>query len=372
MPQTSLRCVIDFVSLRRSRFLLVSAPALSLALLSAGCRTTHSADVVATVNGHAINRADLDKVYNQQLGDQQPTEPGAPPPQPSAEQADSLRLGLLRELIDEEIVQQRAAKMNLTATNDEVDAKFAEMKAPYSEEQFDERLKERHTTIEDIKRDLRRTLTINKLLNKEINSKITVSDPDIATYYGQHKSEFNNIETQFHLAQILVTNAPAPRPGNLQGSKAQTETEARKKISALKNRVDSGEDFGSLAMNFSENPQTSASGGDMGSISDSQLKTNGIVYEAVGKLKPGQVTDIIPFPDPQDPKKVGGYAIFQLIGREPAGQHQASEPQVQQRIRQGLRDARSQLLKGAYFEMLRDQAKVENFYAEQIFKSDAH
>ena len=30
------------------------------------------------------------------------------------------------------------------------------------------------------------------------------------------------------------------------------------------------------------------------------------------------------------------------------------------------------LLKGAYFEMLRDQAKVENFFAEQIFKSDAH
>ena len=80
-----------------------------------------------------------------------------------------------------------------------------------------------------------------------------------------------------------------------------------------------------------------------------------------------------PFPDPADPtgKRIGGYAIFQLIARDPAGQHDVSEPQVQQRIRQGLRDARSQLLKGAYFEMLRDQAKVENYYAEQIFKSDA-
>ncbi len=49
-----------------------------------------------------------------------------------------------------------------------------------------------------------------------------------------------------------------------------------------------------------------------------------------------------------------------------------SEPQIQQRIRQGLHDNRSQLLKGAYFEMLRDQAKVENFFAETIFKADAH
>ena len=32
--------------------------------------------------------------------------------------------------------------------------------------------------------------------------------------------------------------------------------EAKKKIQALKNRLDSGEDFGTLAMNFSEQPET--------------------------------------------------------------------------------------------------------------------
>ncbi len=65
-------------------------------------------------------------------------------------------------------------------------------------------------------------------------------------------------------------------------------------------------------------------------------------------------------------------SIFQLISREPAGQHDVSEPQVQQRIRQGLRDARSQLLKAAYYEMLHDQSKIENFFAEEVFKNDAH
>jgi len=38
-------------------------------------------------------------------------------------------------------------KMNLTATSEEVDAKLAEMKAPYSEEQFAERLKESGRTL---------------------------------------------------------------------------------------------------------------------------------------------------------------------------------------------------------------------------------
>jgi len=126
----------------------------------AGCNHGHSADVVATVNGHAIMQPDLDKAYKAQLGDAAQQHQ-----QPSPEQADSLRLNILRQMIDEEIVEQRATKMNLTATNEEVDAKLAEMKAPYTEEQFQQRLKASNQTIDDLKHALRRNLTINKLLN---------------------------------------------------------------------------------------------------------------------------------------------------------------------------------------------------------------
>jgi peptidyl-prolyl cis-trans isomerase SurA len=338
-----------------------------VALCVSGCKTTQSADVVATVNGHPILRAELDKAYDAQLGEAQQQE------KPSAEQADSLRLSLLDEnLIPQEIIQQRAAKMNLTATPEEVDAKLNEMKAPYTEEVFNQKLAAQHLTVEDVKRDLRRTLTFNKLLHKEIDSKITVSDSDIASYYALHKSEFNNIETMYHLAQIVVTTSPNQRPGNLQNSKATNEAEAKKKIQALHNRAESGEDFGSLAMNFSENPSNATNGGDMGYVPESDLAHTPMVFNAISKLKPGGITDIIPFPDPQDTKKVGGFLILQLISKDPAGQHDVSEPAIQQKIRQGLHDTRAQLLKGAYFEMLRDQAKVENFLAEQVFKSDAH
>ncbi|WP_246301745.1 SurA N-terminal domain-containing protein [Granulicella arctica] len=331
-------------------------------LMMGGCHRGHNADVVATVNGHAIMSADLEKAYKDQLGQQQQ--------QPSQEQADSLRLNLLRGLIDEEMVEQRAAKMNLTATNEEVDAKLAEMKAPYTEEQFNERLKASNHTLEDVKHDLRRSLTDNKLLNKEINSKITVSDADVSNYYNQHKSEFNLPELQYHLAGIRVTTTPA-QPGNLQGSKATNDDEAKKKIQALKNRLDSGEDFGSIAMNFSEWPETSSNGGDMGFVSESQMHADPQVYGAVSKLKDGGITEIIPSFDPATKKPVG-YSIYKLLSREPAGQRELNDPRVQQAIRQQLHDGRSQLLKNALYEMMRDQAKVENFFAEQIFKNDAH
>jgi peptidyl-prolyl cis-trans isomerase SurA len=330
----------------------------------AGCNRGHSADVVATVNGHAIMRKDLDRGYQQQLGESPQQQ------QLSQEQADSLRLNVLRALIDQEIVEQRAAKMNLTATNEEVDAKFAEMKAPYTEEQFQERLKASNQTVDDLKHALRQNLTIGKLLNKEINSKITVTDSDVANYYNQNKAGFNLRETQYHLAQILVTDMPA-QAGNLQNSKATNDVDAKRKIQALKNRLDSGEDFGTLAMNFSEDPESAPNGGDKGFVGESQLHADPAIFATVTKLKAGEVTEILPLLDGQTKKPVG-YAIYKLLSRDPPGQRDLNDPRVQQAIRQQLRDGRSQLLKAAYLEMVHDQAKVENFFAEQIFKNDAH
>jgi peptidyl-prolyl cis-trans isomerase SurA len=333
----------------------------------AGCnRGGHSADVVATVNGRAIMRKDLDKGYQAQLGESPQQQ------QLSQEQADSLRLNVLRALIDQEIVEQRAEKMNLTATNEEVEAKLAEMKAPYTEEQFQERLKASNQTIDDLKHALRQNLTINKLLNKEINSKITVTDADVTNYYNQNKAGFNLRETQYHLAQIQVTGQAAAQPGNLQNSKATNDMDAKRKIQALKNRLDSGEDFGTLAMNFSEQPETAPNGGDMGFVGESQMQhADPAVFAAITKLKAGEVTEILPLLDGQT-KKPAGYSIYKLLSRDPPGQRDLNDPRVQQAIRQQLRDGRSQLLKAAYLEVVHDQAKVENFFAEQIFKNDAH
>jgi len=341
----------------------------SIALLAAalpwmaGCNSPHNADIVATVNGQAIPRSDMETRYKERLGEAQQ--------QPSNEEAESLRLGLVRELIDWEIMQQRAKKMNLTATPEEVEAELAKMKVPYTEEQFAAQLKAKVLTVDDVKRDLRRSLTVEKLLNKEINSKITVSDADITNYYNQHKAEFNLIDTQYHLAVIQVTNVPSAQSVNLQGSKATSDPEAKKKIQGMKSELDSGQDFGALAMNFSEDPQTASNGGDMGFVNASDIvRQDPAIYAAVSKLKAGETTDVLPLLNAQT-KKPGGYAIYKLLSREPPGQRELNDPRVQQTIRQQLRDVRAQLLKLAYFEMLHNQAKVENFYAEQIFKNDA-
>ena len=347
-------------SVRLFSLLLVSSFVLT------GCRQVQQNGVVATVNGHPILRADLDKVYNAQLASN-------PQPQtPSSDQADALRLNILKELIVEEIIEQRAAKLGLTATDAEVDAKLTEVKAPYTEDQFRQKLQQSGQTLDSLRRTLRRSLTFEKLLNKEINSRITVTDTDVASYYNAHKAEFNLIEPQYHLAQIQVTGQSAQQVNNLQNNKASGDADARRKIQALKNRVDAGEDFGMLASQFSENPNTNSNGGDMGFVYESQMKqaTDPITFAMITKLKPGETTEILPLLDGQT-KRPAGYVIYKLISKEPAGQRDLSDPRVQQSIRQQLHDSRSTLLKNAYIEILHDEAKVRDFYAEEVFKETA-
>jgi peptidyl-prolyl cis-trans isomerase SurA len=316
---------------------------------------------MAKVNGQKILRSEVQKYYDNQVADA--------PQQPTEEQATSLRLSILKELIDNEMLMQRAEKLGLLATNEEVDQKLNEIKAPYTQEEFDKRLKDRKITLDDFKRDLRRSITVEKVMNREITSKINITDGDIADYYNAHKSEFNLIEPQYHLAHIMVTTSPNPQVRNLKNDKAQSEADARKKIQMLLNRLDSGDDFATLAMNYSEDPESASNGGDLGLMPQSSLaQTDPATRDAVSKLKPGQYSSIITVVDPNS-KKLVGFRIVKLVAKEPAGQRDLKDPRVQQFVRDQLRDRREQLLKNAYFDVMHNEAKVENYYAEQILKN---
>ena len=328
--------------------------------LAACNRDSVGGDVMASVNGRKILRSEVDKYYaNQTAGSEQHL---------SGEQAVSLRLSILNQLIETEILMRRAEKLGLLATDEEVDRKLNEIKSPYTADEFNKRLVEKKITLEDFKRDLRRSLTQEKVLNKEIASRINITDQDVANYYNAHKAEFNLIETQYHLSKIMVTGMANPQVHNLQNSKAQNDADARKKIQMIANRLDSGDDFAKLAMDYSEDPETSNNGGDLGMAPESALKNaDPASRDAVLKLKPGQYTPVIPMMNPANHQPYG-YVIVKLMAKEPAGQRDLNDERVKQAIRQQLSDRREQLMKAAFYETLRDDAKVTNYYAEEVLR----
>ncbi|HZS26592.1 MAG TPA: SurA N-terminal domain-containing protein [Candidatus Angelobacter sp.] len=346
----------------RSR-LYYFAPILVAALAIAGC-SKHGSDndVMAKVNGYKVLRSEVDKTYNQQLV--------GSPQKPTAAEEELLRLNILNQIIYRQLLLQKAEKLGVVATDDEVETKFNQAKAPYTQEQFQKQLKDSGTTEEDYKLDIRRNLTIDKLLNKEIASKVNISDADINAYYEANKVEFNLIEPRYRLASIYVSNQPTGEPGS-PTDKAQLDAQARKKIQMIHNRLDSGEDFTDLAEKYSENPDTARSGGAIQPIPESQIKNlDPGTRDAVLKLKSGQYSEVLPVFDPQTHQQ-NGYQIIKLNGKDIAGQRELNDPQVQQFIRSKLRSQREQILKTAYDEELRDSAEVHNYYAEQILKNTA-
>ena len=349
----------------RARYVLMP---LSFALLAAvsACHRAPSPDVVATVNGKEILRAELERNYKANVGDR--------PQETSPEQTDIVRLNILDQLIENEILQQRATQLNLTASDEDINAKITEMKSPFTQEEFNKQLEQRNMTLDDLKRDVGRSLTRARLLNKEIESKINITDAEIGGYYAAHKAEFNLIEPRYNIAQIVVTSAAPPQAANvnLQNNKATNEADARKKIQTLYAKLEGGEDFASVAENYSEDPNSASNGGDMGFVKESQLHESPEVYDAIGKLKPGQFTEIMPITaSAGGARRVLGYAIYKLISRAAAGQRALNDPNVHQSIRELLHSAHAQLLQRAYFEVVHSQAQVRNYFSEQIIKKGA-
>jgi peptidyl-prolyl cis-trans isomerase SurA len=344
----------------------VTSAAVGVILLSGvlGCKHSYGPDVVATVNGQPIQRSVVERFYRDNIGNNKE--------QPTKEQAAATRLQILHQLIDDEIVQQAAKKMSLVASDEEVDAKLAEYKAPYTQEEFDKRLQAASMSLDDLRLQIRRNLTSDKLINKEVTSRINITDADISSFYNANKAQFNFIEPKYNIAEIVVTSQPTKmqQGANLQNSKAGSDAEARRKIEMIHNRLESGEDFATLAMNLSENPSDANNGGNMGFVPESSLRSDATVYAAITKAQPGHITEVVPL-IPPGAKAPAGYGIYKLIEKEPAGQRELNDPRVQQDIRQQLRDSRTQLLRAAYLEMLRDQAHVENHLAEEIFKNGA-
>jgi peptidyl-prolyl cis-trans isomerase SurA len=340
--------------LRRAAVLLPLAGVMLLG--AAGCKreVQHSPDVWAVVNGQEIKRADVDKYYRTRVNPEGQ--------EPSQEEALSLKLNVLDELINNEILLERAKKLNLEASDGEVEDKFTELKSPFTEDEFQRQLKERNVSVSDLKSDLRRQLSITKLLNREVVAKISITDQDVAEFYNSNKAQFNVAEPQYRIAQIVVTPRKEPQIRNRKNDDATNEAEAQRKVKMLMDRLNSGADFAQLAMDYSEDMNSAATGGDLGYVPESALnQSDPMLKKMVIGMKPGQVSPPLGLKD--------GYRILKLVTRESPGQRNIADPQVQQTIRDTLRNRKEQLLRSAYLAIARDEASVRNYLAEQVVEA---
>lgn len=325
-------------------------------MTACGSERSQDPEVWAEVDGEPISRKEVDRYYRNRMA--MGSDAGSP------EQTLSFKLNLLNELINNQVLVAQASRVRIAVSEAEVDKKMAELQSPYSKEEFQQKLREQGLEPGDLRQEVKRSLIIGKLVNKEITARISVTDEEITDFFNRNRAQFNIPEVQYHLAQIEVTPTADPEVRNLKNDDAKTPAAAQRKIVALSARLRSGEDFATVAQEYSEDPRTASGGGDMGFLPASALDANPRLKQVILGLKVGETSGII--------QTSTGFHILRLVGREEAGQRDLSDPQVQSAVRRSLMNAKEQLLKAAFVENLRNRARVVNYLAERVVEAGAN
>jgi peptidyl-prolyl cis-trans isomerase SurA len=340
----------------------VLAVGLAAACLFAACRSSESApaapavsaDTWATVDGREITREQVERAFRR-IGDS--TQPL------SEEEAMTAKLGLLDDLIMEDILVARAPALKVEVSEAEVDTAYNEARQNITEEAFQQELTKRNLTTADMRAGVRRDLLTKKVLDQEVVAKVTVTDQEITDFFNANRAQFNLPEDAFHLAQIVVTPVADPQLANRTGDDATTPQAATAKVSMLMERLKGGTAFSELARDYSEDPESAPRGGDLGLVPLSAIK------QAAPALR--EATLQVPVGSARVVSNGGSHTIVFKVAQEPAGQRDLSTPNVRERITQGLRARKEQLLRAAYLAAARSDAEVVNYAARRIVEDVA-
>ena len=334
---------------------------ISVSITAASCRRASSpapaasqvsSDTWAVVDGRAITREDVEKAYRRM----------ADPARPLAdEEAMAAKLSLLNDLILQDILLAKAKTMKVEVAEKDLDQAYAEAKQNVPDDAFVQELTKRNLTPVDMREGLRRQLLSQKVVDQEIGSKVNVTDQEVTDFFAANKADFNLPEDSVHIAQIVITPTREAQRTNRTGDDATTPQTAATKAQMLMERLKSGASFGDLAMDYSEDAESAARGGDLGLVPMSRLKqAPAPLRDAVLQVPPGNARLV---------SAGGGHTIVMVIAREPAGQRDLTMPAVRDRIAETLRGRKEQLMRAAYLTSVQNDADVVNHLARRIVET---
>ncbi|MFM8268594.1 MAG: peptidylprolyl isomerase [Pseudomonadota bacterium] len=191
----------------------------------------------------------------------------------------------LQLLVEETIVDQQVKRLELKASDQEVEAQIRTIikRNGISESQLAERLKQLGTTMSEYKDGLRRQIERRNLIDREIKPSMEVTDEQLRHFYLR-QNQGSGKDLQYHLAHILVGSSQ----------------KAAKLYQSLRGTP---EKFEEVAKSSSEDSGTAATGGDLGFLSLSSLSTE--LKSVVTKLPVGAVSSPV--------KTSGGYHLLKLL-----------------------------------------------------------
>ena len=292
-------------------------------------------DKVAAVNGVIINKDAYDReldffVRRAAPGGQQI---------PDVKMA-QMKNEVLESLIDRELLFQETKKKGIQVKPEAVSDQLKKIKERYpNKEEFKKLLSNMGLTESDVQAQIERGMAIQELIDKEVGEKIKISDEETKAFYDKNPQLFQQPE-QVKASHILIKVA-ADAPD------AQ-KAEARKKIEAVQQKAQKGEDFATLAKTYSEGP-SGPKGGALGYFRRGQMVKP--FEEAAFSLKPNETSEIV--------ETQFGYHLIKVDDKKPATKMAYAE--VKDRLSDNLKKQKMDSEANAYIETLRKDAKIEKF-----------
>jgi peptidyl-prolyl cis-trans isomerase SurA len=268
---------------------VVAALACTLALAPRPVRAEIIERVVATVNDDAIFLSELRRRAAPFL---EQIVAGADEKERSA-RIKRLYEQLLKELVDDQLIEQTARKMNITVSSTEVEQAIDNVRKQNSldEARFWEAVKGQGFTEKQYRADVRKQLLRLKVTNQRVRSRVTINDDTVKEEYDDRVRKARRRQ-RFHAEHVFM--------GLPQTATATEVTNALKSAQTLRATL-TPENF-AAAMN-------ERGGGDLGWLDQGDLPED--LENALLALEPGQISPAVRGPS--------GVHIFLLRERQAGG-----------------------------------------------------
>lgn len=267
---------------------------LYLFFLCAVPHTTYAAvieQLIAVIDGEPYTLSNINAYAKTKLG--------RPFPSGDLKQIDDKDRGILEQFITDKLLEAEVREAGIIVSDVDVDQYIEQVKKNnrLSDEDLKVALSRENQTLAGYKASVKAEIEKSDLVDRQVRRKVTISDDDVERYYKLNSSKFRNND-RARIRHILLRLAENAQPETVESVMAKGKE--------IYKRITAGEDFATLAREFSQGAGQ-AEGGEIGWVNRGTLIA-GIEDVAFKKLSVGQVSE--PF------RTSMGVHIVKLEGRD--------------------------------------------------------
>lgn len=242
---------------------------------------------------------------------------------------------LLRDLIDQSLMVQKAKDLDLSVETDLV-KRLDETRRNFdlaTLEDLQKEVEKQGLVWEDFKDNIRRNMLMREVIGREVGRTIIISREDSRKFFDEHKEEFASPEG-VRLAQILVS------------SEKHKPEELESRAQAAQAELKAGARWTEVCKKYSDDAATAREGGDIGFFKKGTLAP--ALAEAISQLDPNEFTDVL--------TTKFGPVILRVVERRQQGVPPFEE--VEQRVNEFLYNTRLQSTMRDYLVTLRKESYI--------------